>query len=86
MSVELPDDLVAFLKSGRALQADPESFDLTLLPLGEHVLGEVWIDPSELAASGGETADPHAGTEGYTSCRLSTSSASGTTTTVGFTC
>ena len=63
--VELPDDLTEFLRSGKQLEYDigqTECGRVTLLPVGEHVLGEVWVDSENHPYA---YTDPHFGEKGY---------------------
>jgi hypothetical protein len=60
--IELPEDLVAFLRAGKKLKYDHrkcEAGQITLIQHGRHKLGEVWID------AGSQDGDPKAGKEGY---------------------
>jgi hypothetical protein len=64
-NVELPDDLIAFLREGRRLEYDAQKCEagrLTLVPLGKHALGEVWVNPKIHPLA---ERDPHAGENGY---------------------
>lgn len=63
--VRLPDDLVAFLREGRQLEYDStkcEAGSIKLVPLGQHKIGEVWVDPECHPL---REQNPHAGQEGY---------------------
>ena len=61
----LPKDLTDFLAAKRQLEysaTDCECGQIKLLPLGEHKLGEVWVDGDSLNDI---AVDPNKGIEGY---------------------
>lgn len=63
--IKLPDDLKEFLAANRQLEysaADCECGQVILLPLGEHELGEVWVDGQSLYDI---APDPNKDIEGY---------------------
>jgi len=62
--IVLPADLVVFLRDGRELTYDAgkcEAGQIRLVPLGEHTVGEVWVNPADKP----DGQDPHGGEEGY---------------------
>ena len=63
--LNLPEDLVAFLNSGRKLEYDASRCEcgrIGLLPLSSLEPGRVWVTPEFTAL---EESDPHKGEEGY---------------------
>jgi hypothetical protein len=64
-TLNLPDDLEAFLQSGARLEYDVDTVEpglVGLAPLPELELGVVWINSDESPL---EDDDPHAGEDGY---------------------
>lgn len=62
---DLPKGLVAFLQAGKQLKYEPEACEcgaVTLVQLGKHVVGEVWVHPEDASLPGNS---PHAGKKGY---------------------
>lgn len=63
--MDLSQDLIDFLKSGKQLSYDPEDCEpgqIILLPFEELTLGEVYIDSE---GSPFADKDPHTGEKGY---------------------
>jgi hypothetical protein len=63
--VTLPKDLTEFLTHDLPLKYNArkcECGQVTLVPLGKHLIGEVWVDPDN---SKFPTQSPHAGKTGY---------------------